>query len=201
MHGRPPSADEKAPATQGPGTQPAARTNSQPTAEPTAQPTARTTARTTDRDDRDGGFAAEVNLGELHPVGGGDPIPLLKPQLLIGRRESADIVLRFANVSGSHCTLWLEGGSWHVRDLKSSNGTKVNGERVIEQRLAPGDRLSVGRHHFEVHYEPVKLGGAAAILDDDSQFDVFSRSLLHSAGLERRRPPGPSAPPSGRPRR
>jgi hypothetical protein len=113
MHGRPPSADEKAPATQGPGTQPAAQ--------PAAQTNSRTNGQTTDRNERDGGFAAAVNLGELHPVGGGDPIPLLKPQLLIGRRESADIVLRFANVSGSHCTLWLEGGSWHVRDLKRSN--------------------------------------------------------------------------------
>ena len=38
-------------------------------------------------------------LGELLPLGGGDPIPLLKQQLLVGRRESCDIVLRFANVS------------------------------------------------------------------------------------------------------
>jgi len=152
------------------------------------------------RDEPGADIAAASNLGELHPVGGGDPIPLLKRQLTIGRRESSDIVLRFPNVSGSHCKLWLEEGSWHVRDLKSSNGTKVNGERVIEQRLAPGDRLSVGRHHFEVHYEPAKLGGAAALLDDDAQLDVFSRSLLDSAGLEHKRPPGPSAPQSRRPR-
>lgn len=179
MNGRPPSTDANTHDAQGPA---AAAGNAA-------------------HDDHEAGFAAAVNLGELHPVGGGDPIPLLKTQLLVGRRESSDIVLRFPNVSGSHCKLWLEGGSWHVRDLKSSNGTKVNGERVIEQRLAPGDRLSVGRHHFEVHYEPAKLGGAAALLDDDPQLDVFSRSLLDSAGLERKRPPGPSAPPSGRPRR
>jgi len=41
--------------------------------------------------------------GELIPQGGGDPIPLLKPLLTVGRRESADIVLRFPNVSGTHC--------------------------------------------------------------------------------------------------
>jgi hypothetical protein len=38
--------------------------------------------------------------GELTPLGGGDPIPLLKKQLLVGRRESCDIVLRFANIAG-----------------------------------------------------------------------------------------------------
>ena len=37
------------------------------------------------------------NFGTLVPKGGGDPIPLLKKNLLIGRRESCDIVLRFKN--------------------------------------------------------------------------------------------------------
>ena len=48
-------------------------------------------------------------LGELVPVGGGDPIPLIKEKLLVGRRESCDIVLRFANVSAHHCQLTFEG--------------------------------------------------------------------------------------------
>lgn len=139
------------------------------------------------------------NLGELHPVGGGDPIPLLKMALVIGRRENCDIILRFANVSGAHCKLSLEAGWWHVRDLKSSNGTKVNGERVTERRLAPGDKLSVAKHHFDIHYDPAKLGGSATVLDDDLQ-DVFSRSLLDSAGLEHRRPAAPPAAPPRRPR-
>ena len=43
--------------------------------------------------------------GQLLPLGGGDPIPLLKTELLVGRRESCDIVLRFANVSAHHCQL------------------------------------------------------------------------------------------------
>jgi adenylate cyclase len=50
--------------------------------------------------------------GELIPQGGGDPIPLLKKQLLVGRRESCDIVLRFANVSAHHCQLFVNGGYW-----------------------------------------------------------------------------------------
>jgi len=71
-------------------------------------------------------------LGELMPQGGGDPIPLLKEVLLVGRRESCDIVLRFANVSAHHCQLVLSGGYWYVKDLKSSNGVKVNGVRIAE---------------------------------------------------------------------
>ncbi len=48
--------------------------------------------------------------GELMPLGGGDPIPLLKRSLMIGRRESCDIVLRFSNVSAHHRQLTDNGG-------------------------------------------------------------------------------------------
>ena len=39
------------------------------------------------------------------PVGGGDPIPLKRGVLTIGRRESCDISLKFPNISGLHCEL------------------------------------------------------------------------------------------------
>lgn len=138
--------------------------------------------------------------GELLPVGGGDPIPLLKVNLILGRRESADIVLRFPNVSGHHCELSLEDGYWSIKDLRSSNGTKVNGVRVTEQKLQPGDKLSIARHEYEVVFDPLRLGGAppaAAKAQDES---LFSRSLLESAGLETKLRPGPRAG-GGRPRR
>jgi len=125
--------------------------------------------------------------GELHPVGGGDPIPLLKTNLVVGRRESVDIVLRFPNVSGRHCELTLENGYWHVKDLGSSNGTKVNGSRVTEQRIEPGDTLSVAKHEYEVAYDPSRFGAIAETAAEKPQGGIFGRSLLESAGLESRR--------------
>ena len=125
-------------------------------------------------------------LGELLPVGGGDPIPLLKPILTVGRRESSDIVLRFPNVSGNHCELELADGFWHVRDLYSRNGTKVNGERVKKQRLDPDDKLSVARHVFEIHYDPTALGAVKLAWAYSDRGDIFAKSLLESAGLESR---------------
>jgi adenylate cyclase len=127
--------------------------------------------------------------GELQPIGGGDPIPLLKTTLMVGRRESADIVLRFPNVSGHHCELSLVDGYWNVKDLGSSNGTKVNGVRVTEQRIAPGDKLSVAKHEYEVAYEPTALGASQFPSEPSVQESIFGRSLLESAGLETRRPP------------
>ena len=140
------------------------------------------------------GRPAAPMLGELQPVGGGDPIPLLKTSLLVGRRESCDIVLRFPNVFGSHCELSLNEGYWFVKDLGSSNGTKVNGTRVTESRLDPGDRLSIARHDFEVSYDPIATGGVGGGRLSAPQRDIFSRSLLSAAGLEARRSTGPAQP-------
>lgn len=135
--------------------------------------------------------------GELLPLGGGDPIPLLKTTLMIGRRESADIVLRFPNVSGHHCELSLDGGYWTIKDLRSSNGTKVNGTRVTEQKLRPGDKLSIAKHDFEIVFDPVRLGGTAPVAEKTREESLFGRSLLESAGLEVK-PRGDSKPRSRR---
>ena len=126
-------------------------------------------------------------FGELTPIGGGDPIPLLKKKLLVGRRESCDVVLRFANVSAHHCQLTLEDGYWFVKDLDSRNGTKVNGTRVTRKRLDPGDSLAFAKHNYEVQYSPVELGATGPPPPDEEQVsEILSRSLLDRAGLERR---------------
>jgi predicted component of type VI protein secretion system len=127
-----------------------------------------------------------ASYGQLVPVGGGDPIPLLKRSLLVGRRESCDIVLRFSNVSAHHCQLTINGGYWYVRDLKSRNGCKVNGTRITEKRLDPGDVLSIAKHRYEMKYSPAELGAVGPPPPDVAESDIFSKSLLERAGLERR---------------
>jgi adenylate cyclase len=120
------------------------------------------------------------------PLGGGDPIPLLKKTLLVGRRESCDIVLRFSNVSAHHCQLTVTGGYWYVLDLKSRNGVKVNGNRVKEKRVDPGDILSIAKHKYQVKYSPVELGAVGPPPPDVLETDLFEKSLLERAGLEKR---------------
>ncbi len=136
--------------------------------------------------------------GELIPLGGGDPIPLKKGSLLVGRRESCDVVLRFSNVSAHHCQLTLNNGYWFVKDLNSRNGLKVNGVRVIEKRLDPGDILRVAKHSYEVRYSPVDNGAVGPPPPDMAEEDVFSKSLLERAGLLRgsllREKPEPEQP-------
>jgi adenylate cyclase len=125
--------------------------------------------------------------GQLVPLGGGDTIPLLKKNLLVGRRESCDVVLRFANVSAHHCQLYVNQGYWFVKDLASRNGTKVNGVRVTEKRIDPGDTLSVAKHKYELKYSPIDLGAAGPPPSDDLPDEIIGTSLLDRAGLNRRK--------------
>jgi pSer/pThr/pTyr-binding forkhead associated (FHA) protein len=136
--------------------------------------------------------------GELVPNGGGDPVPLLKKQLLVGRRESCDIVLRFSNVSAHHCDLTLNGGYWYVRDRKSRNGTKVNGIHVTEKRLDPGDTLSIAKHRYEVNYSPYDLGAIGPPPPDDVASDIMNHSLLERAGIKSGREAPHASPVQGR---
>jgi len=125
--------------------------------------------------------------GELVPLGGGDPIPLLKKSLLVGRRESCDVVLRFSNVSAHHCQLAVKGGYWYVRDLKSRNGVKVNGSRVLEKRVNPNDVISIAKHKYELKYAPAQLGAVGPPPPDEEEASIFGSSLLERAGLDRKR--------------
>jgi adenylate cyclase len=144
-------------------------------------------------------------LGELIPRGGGDPIPLLRPKLLIGRRSSCDISLQFPNISSHHCELELMNGYWYVRDLGSRNGIKVNGHRCSMKWLLPGDELAIAKIKFEISYTP------EGDRPPPEEEDEFAISLMEKAGLARRRTerpepertarkePGGSSPPRSRP--
>jgi pSer/pThr/pTyr-binding forkhead associated (FHA) protein len=69
----------------------------------------------------------------------------------LGRAAHADFGLDAGLVSRLHCRLTVtKAGELQVQDLQSTNGTFVNGRRVVQAVLAPGDRLSVGRVDLQV---------------------------------------------------
>ncbi len=134
-----------------------------------------------------------LKYGMLVPVGGGDPIPLLKDRLVLGRREGCDIVLGFANVSGQHCRMTVEHGYWFVRDLGSRNGTKVDGRPIIRKRLDPKCKISFAKHEYRIEYEPQDLGAfGPPPADDDHMEELMKSSLMDRAGLSRRSSTDPS---------
>jgi pSer/pThr/pTyr-binding forkhead associated (FHA) protein len=134
-------------------------------------------------------MASDTNvLGVLKPLGGGDPVPMLKSELIVGRRASCDVCLDFTNVSGKHCMFRLLNNVWHVRDLGSTNGTTVNGMQLTsEASIMPDDEVGIAGHLFHVDYEP---GGPESIvnkhqvLDEDIAEARKRHSLMELAGLD-----------------
>jgi adenylate cyclase len=132
-------------------------------------------------------FMSQEQFGELVPVGGGDAIPLIQDIMTIGRRQSCDIQLDFANISGTHAELSYRNGWWHVKDMGSTNGVKVNSERTLQRRLRPGDEVAIANHKYTIQYQ---LAAGASVEDVfNEEEDVFSRSLMEKAGLEKPKKP------------
>ncbi|MHB8274493.1 MAG: FhaA domain-containing protein [Dermatophilaceae bacterium] len=79
----------------------------------------------------------------------GDHYPLLSAITVLGRDNSADVILDDPGISRRHTEIRVTSDGPHlvasIRDLGSTNGTFVNGERITSQHLADGDRISVGR--------------------------------------------------------
>ena len=90
--------------------------------------------------------------GQAMLIGADKRTILSGSRLLIGRSRDCDVTVEDPNVSRRHAELRHEGGHWVVADLGSTNGVKVNGHRVDQARLEPGDEIVLGlaRLRFEI---------------------------------------------------
>jgi predicted component of type VI protein secretion system len=77
----------------------------------------------------------------------------LKLPTIIGRSREADVKVGHSSVSRIHCEIYELDGALVVRDAGSLNGTFIDGMRVTEAVLKPGDRLTVGPLTFVAEYE------------------------------------------------
>lgn len=94
-------------------------------------------------------------LAQLIPLNGGAPITITKDVIIVGRqREHCDVMIDRKNVSKLHCVIVKTDGLLFVRDLASTNGTKVNGQRITRGALLPGDQLAFAGEKYRVHLGP-----------------------------------------------
>jgi pSer/pThr/pTyr-binding forkhead associated (FHA) protein len=113
---------------------------------------------------------------QLLPLDGGTPVDIAKEMMLIGRQEDCDLRLDHKSVSKMHCVLVKTDGLILLRDLGSTNGTRVNGTRVRRAALLPNDKLSVANFHYKVLF-----GAALAALDPVEQTQRLEADLLSNA--------------------
>jgi signal transduction histidine kinase len=75
---------------------------------------------------------------------GPQKVPLADEPVFIGRAADKDVCIKDLTVSNSHAKITREGGRYKIRDLRSTNGTLVNGEEVDERFLSHGDEITIG---------------------------------------------------------
>jgi predicted component of type VI protein secretion system len=89
-------------------------------------------------------------------------VRLDKPVMTVGRKPDNDIVLENATVSGHHCKLYEAGGTWFVEDLNSTNGTFVNGKKVLKSGLHANDTVGIVKYVMVFVEDGAKPGAAPA---------------------------------------
>jgi pSer/pThr/pTyr-binding forkhead associated (FHA) protein len=105
----------------------------------------------------------------------GPDVTLDRTIVVVGRHPTCDTRLDSLRVSRHHCCMMQEGGEVVVRDLGSTNGIRINGQRVQIGRLRPGDELSIAHIRYRLEKgqgpertiaEPVVLAGFAPRAED-----------------------------------
>lgn len=110
-----------------------------------------------------------------------------KAEVGIGRVQGNDIVLPKGNVSKRHCRIVLQDGRFQVEDLKSTNGTYINGRKLTEAtEVFGGDKIYIG--DFVVRIENAPTAEAAGLGNEAGSL---------STALGNRRPPPPPARATG----
>lgn len=101
----------------------------------------------------------KVKLKVLKGSGAGKEIKIPTPKCVVGRGDDCHLRPKSDAISRRHCILYVKDGQLQIRDLKSKNGTFVNGDRIEEDRILKlGDKVNFGPLAFEILIDH-SLGG------------------------------------------
>lgn len=82
---------------------------------------------------------------------------------LVGRRRTCDIALMEESVSTAHAVFVEMGGRRFVRDLGSRTGTFVNGQKIHQQEIRPGDKIRIGDTNITLEEAPTRPTGPVPV--------------------------------------
>ncbi len=81
---------------------------------------------------------------------GGEYVLADNKETIVGRSSEIDLVLMEEMVSRKHAKMWFEDGKLNIKDLGSTNGTFVNGEKIVQTTVGEGDRVLIGTSIMKV---------------------------------------------------
>jgi adenylate cyclase len=99
-------------------------------------------------------------------------------EVIIGRTPECQIILRDPSISRNHAKVVADEEGVRVVDLKSKNGTQVNGVKVTEAPLNSGDRVHLGK--FEITFTDALE--SRVVLDDDKPLSEEAGTIVRSVG-------------------
>lgn len=113
-----------------------------------------------------------------------------KKTAILGRKNSADIAIPDPKLSRLHAQIYYDGKYYVIKDLNSSNGTRVNGKFITEKRIFPKDIIEIGDISFEFNFPMIvekdhdedhkssQFLTLSAVLKIISTFALFVSSLI-----------------------
>jgi hypothetical protein len=133
----------------------------------------------------------------LVSLNGHADIPLDRPVVLVGRIRQCDVWIDSLPISRLHCCLVLARDEVQVLDLRSTNGTRINGRRIEVGVLRPGDELAIAHRRYSLDLRRpdgvlADVGGRRLHELDtlrESDIDPSSRAAAPSPVRIRRHPP------------
>lgn len=130
----------------------------------------------------------KVNLVLLKVGGNNKAFSLTSSVTIVGRRQDCDLCVPLMVISRRHCSLNMDDGVLSIRDLGSSNGTFVNGQRVDEADLSPGDKVSIGPLNFVVQIDgvPANISGDQPLVspsDGRAKVNTDDADVIASPGI------------------
>ena len=99
-------------------------------------------------------------------------------EVIIGRSPECQIVLKDFGISRTHARLVADEDGVRIQDLKSKNGTQVNGVPVVEAPLKDGDRILLGK--FQLTFSKTLEG--KVVLDEAKPLSEEAGTIIRSVG-------------------
>jgi len=132
------------------------------------------------------GLTGAISLGRERQISllvyhrdGVEAVPLEAGRtVVVGRDPSCDVAITNPGLSREHACLELRDDEVWVEDLGSTNGTRLNGEKVKEAQVRPGDELLFGSLPASVHVMSSADGQLQGVLGHDPFFEEVEREIV-----------------------